>query len=887
MSTRKYESGCAKREKKRKAEEFIKSQKGALDRYLTNNKNIDSENIGGCSSNEQVTNRVELDDNNIQEENIEEVNERSDIVPETQKLLNNLNNCIPKNLNDPSQWDTIDTKLRDLLVEKGPIRITDINFPKDKYSRHFSTTRYIQKLANGERHERKWLVCSKDLDKVFCFCCKLFSTTSSTCNSKLASEGSNDWKNLSAKLKDHEVTNEHIINMVAWVDLEMRLHKNKTIDKNLQEQINRDRAHWKNVLSRIIAVIKTLGKNNLAFRGNNEKIYQENNGIFLSLIEMIAEFDPVMQEHIRRIKYEKIHNHYLGHNIQNELINLLASEIHNKIIEKVKETKYFSIILDCTPDASHQEQMSFILRSVDISNTPIKINEHFFEFLKVNDTSGKGIFEVIIDEIKNIGLDIDNLRGQGYDNGSNMKGKHQGVQKRLLDVNPRAFYTPCGCHNLNLVLCNMANSCTKAISFFGVIQRIYTLFASSTKRWNILKDFIPNLTLKSLSQTRWESRIESIKALRFQAQQIRDALLKLVEVSEDPKTKSEATCLATYELENFDFLLGMTIWCDILFAVNSISKSLQSKDMHIDVAIDQLRGLISFSFFKYKEEGFAIAMISAKEIASEMNIEPEFRKKRVIFRKKQFDENVDNEVTKSLEESFRVDYFLYIVDQAILSLQNRFQQFEAYENIFGFLFSGKKLRSLDDESLKEYCLNLELSLTHNSYSDIDGLDLFFELKVLREIIQVEDNDLIEILNQIKRLDSFPNTYIAYRIMLTVPEYLSQTHGSLSKLGIYCQKQLVNKRGVKAPNITPAKTETRRLKSRGSFQSLSQRTLLQRKLKRRNCEKLRQLWISLSLSLSGLCYRNVEEVSSAVYLITSCPKLQDLAIECVSTLIFSH
>jgi len=270
--------------------------------------------------------------------------------------------------------------------------------------------------------------------------------------------------------------------MSSWIDLEMRLHKNKTIDKDVQEQINRDRVHWKNVLSRIIAVIKTLGKNNLAFRGTNEKIYQESNGNFLSLIEMIVEFDPVMQEHIQRIKHDEIHNHYLGHNIQNELINLLASEVKNKIIKEIKETKYFSIILDCTPDASHQEQMTFILRSVDISTTPIKINEYFLEFLKVDDTSGKGLFEVIIDEIKNIGLDIDNLRGQEYDNGSNMKGKHQGVQKRLLDINPRAFYTPCGCHNLNLVLCDMANSCTKAVSFFGVIQRIYTLFASSTKR---------------------------------------------------------------------------------------------------------------------------------------------------------------------------------------------------------------------------------------------------------------------------------------------------------------------------------------------------------------------------------------------------------------------
>jgi len=36
-----------------------------------------------------------------------------------------------KNIYDLSSWKNIDTKLRDLLVEKDPIRITHIDFPKD------------------------------------------------------------------------------------------------------------------------------------------------------------------------------------------------------------------------------------------------------------------------------------------------------------------------------------------------------------------------------------------------------------------------------------------------------------------------------------------------------------------------------------------------------------------------------------------------------------------------------------------------------------------------------------------------------------------------------------------------------------------------------------
>jgi hypothetical protein len=210
-----------------------------------------------------------------------------------------------------------------------------------------------------------------------------------------------------------------------------------------------------------------------------------------------------------------------------------------------------------------------------------------------------------------------------------MKGKHQGVQKKLLDINPRAFYSACGCHSLNLTLCDMAKSCAKAKDFFGIIQRIYMTFAKSTKKWQILKDNLTGLTLKSVSATRWESRIDSVKAIRFQCANIREALLQVSDSDNNPVASSEAKPLANNELGDFEFLVAIVIWYEILYAVNVVSKDLQSKDMLIDVAIEKVQDLISF-FKQYRETGFLNALEAAKEIALEMDIGTTFQKKRQI-----------------------------------------------------------------------------------------------------------------------------------------------------------------------------------------------------------------------------------------------------------------
>ena len=91
------------------------------------------------------------------------------------------------------------------------------------------------------------------------------------------------------------------------------------------------------------------------------------------------------------------------------------------------------------------------------------------------------------------------------------------------------------------------------------------------------------------------------------------------------------------------------------------------------------------------------------------------------------------------------------------------------------------MKSLDDDSLQKYYLKLQYFLKHDVYYDIDGLDLFSELKVFKEILQIKDYTPIDILNYIKRLDSFPNTCITYRILLTIPITIASTERSFSKL----------------------------------------------------------------------------------------------------------
>jgi len=79
------------------------------------------------------------------------------------------------------------------------------------------------------------------------------------------------------------------------------------------------------------------------------------------------------------------------------------------------------------------------------------------------------------------------LRGQGYDGASNMRGEFNGLQRKILDENPYAFYVHCFAHRLQLVVVAVAtSSCSYIHDFFEYVSLIVTTTSSSCKKMEVL-----------------------------------------------------------------------------------------------------------------------------------------------------------------------------------------------------------------------------------------------------------------------------------------------------------------------------------------------------------------------------------------------------------------
>lgn len=127
----------------------------------------------------------------------------------------------------------------------------------------------------------------------------------------------------------------------------------------------------------------------------------------------MAEFDPVLS---KLLNDEKLKTKYLSWKIQNEVIDILASEIRSILCTEVRSSIFFSIIADSTQDITKLNQLSLIIRYIVIDNEKksFEIKESFFVFYELKEHGAADYENLIYKILQSLNLDIKNCRGQGY-----------------------------------------------------------------------------------------------------------------------------------------------------------------------------------------------------------------------------------------------------------------------------------------------------------------------------------------------------------------------------------------------------------------------------------------------------------------------------------------
>ncbi|CAN1854613.1 Zinc finger MYM-type protein 1 [Linum perenne] len=219
-------------------------------------------------------------------------------------------------------------------------------------------------------------------------------------------------------------------------------HIDRVLERVSRAEVEKHRLRLKTT----IKVLQRLALQGCAFRGHDESESSLNRG---NLIEWI-EFRMEWREDVKAVVLKNAPGDakYISPLIQKELLSVMANQVRCKIREEVGDA-YFSILVDEARDESGREQMAIILRYVTSNGI---LTERFFAIKSVVNTSAATLKQVISDALSEYNLQVEKLRGQGYDGASNMSDQFNGLRALFLQDCPYAYFVHCFAHRLQLTL---------------------------------------------------------------------------------------------------------------------------------------------------------------------------------------------------------------------------------------------------------------------------------------------------------------------------------------------------------------------------------------------------------------------------------------------------
>jgi hypothetical protein len=664
------------------------------------------------------------------------------------------------------------------------------------------------KFQHSWLYEFKWLAYSDIEDGAYCKICIFFPSPnicvgkgSHEATGRLVLDKYDHWKNAKEDFKKHEKTDYHKFNQLQEKNV-LSIKEKKTISIDLQL----NEAKKKEVLEnrkKILPIIKTVllcGRQGLALRGHfdhglkslqtkvdnsNKDDKTLNEGNFRALLKFrIDAGDCDLENHLNTASKNAT---YISPRVQNEIISSCNNIILKKLVDQINNAECFALLADETMDVSTKEQLSICIRYFDDGEK--KIREDFLQFVQVNDVSGKGLADTILESISSFGINPKFMIGQGYDGAAAMSGQFKGVQTRIREIYPLAYYIHCSAHCLNLVISDSCNI-PEIRNTIGTMQSICNFFGYP-KRLEVLqrciKDLFPSSKasrLKQMCPTRWVQRHDAV--ILYEEMQL--AVVSALEIlSNNSSTgfieeyswissniSSQADQLLC-AIKKLQFQVSLYVLTKVLSISVGLSRSLQLENSDLKTALDAascVENLIEQLRINSENE-FMKLFETVKKTCEQIGIS-DFSLPRKINRQK----TRNNVPAENVEQHFLRSIFIPFLDTFLLQLRERLTSHNTILKNFSCLIPKTKNPSKEQE--KSF---IDLHETYSSFINKSKLMTAEEFKLWYTFVEQNEMNPKSPIDALITCDKilFPTIYLLLKILVTLPITTSSAERSFSTL----------------------------------------------------------------------------------------------------------
>lgn len=556
---------------------------------------------------------------------------------------------------------------------------------------------------------RNWLSYGEESKALFCTVCLAYSKTGDV-NS--FTDGMNSWKHVHQRIEEHENSKFH----EKCVEAHIMSVKERDIysllfsqQKKIRDQQVKEK---RQVLERVIEILKVIGKRGLSYRSRNEAAYNLkddaiDHGNFLEILLLLSKFDPLLKKHLDTVieKSKNRHESNLTNKGRGNLITLISKTTLNCIIdamrkiikktisEEIKAAGMFSVQLDTTQDVSVKDQCSIIIRYVTD-----KVHERLICVANTTSSTGQDMFELFKEKISECNINIEYCVGNATDGAANMQGHYNGFTKWLSDAAPHQIHVWCYAHVLNLVLSDTTQTTTASINLFQLLNSCAVFFRESYKRMDVLIDKQQNSKqqrLHVIGETRWWAKESALKKVFGNFDEPNSSIfIKLIcalqEIASSGSFNAKVRDTAQTLLDKFlkfETIVTAKLYLRIFQYTGSLSQYLQTNGMDVLQAYRNVDCTVKL--LKNISRDFDSVLDSAKQFVEwannkldnenlEIRIEENFVEKRIRKPKVMFDERQTHEaVANTALDRYRIEVHNCIMDKIVKTIEKRFESHDS------------------------------------------------------------------------------------------------------------------------------------------------------------------------------------------------------------------